>query len=88
LGDHGTAGGAHHPGGRDTGFHQLRHHYASVLLAAGVDVRTLTEALGHSDPGFTLRVYAHMMPDAADRVRAAIDQAGTGTPPAQLAETR
>jgi integrase len=58
---------------RETGFHQLRHYYASRLLAAGVDVRSLADALGHEDPGFTLRVYAHLMPDVADRIRAAID---------------
>jgi integrase len=58
---------------REAGFHQLRHHYASVLLAGGVDVRTLAGALGHGDPGFTLRTYTHLMPDAADRIRAAID---------------
>jgi integrase len=38
-----------------------------------VDVRSLADALGHEDPGFTLRVYAHLMPDVADRIRAAID---------------
>lgn len=58
---------------RDAGFHQLRHHYASALLAAGVDIRSLAEAIGHADPGFTLRVYTHLMPDSADRIRSAID---------------
>jgi integrase len=71
---------------RDAGFHQLRHHYASTLLAGGVDVRMLADALGHRDPGFTLRVYAHLMPDSADRIRAAIDRAATGPAPAQTAE--
>jgi integrase len=65
----------------------LRHTYASLLLAAGVDVRTVSEALGHHDPGFTLRTYAHLMPDAGDRVRAAIDQAAAVSSPAQEAET-
>jgi integrase len=63
---------------RDTGFHQLRHHYASRLLAAGIDVRTLASALGHADPAVTLRVYSHLMPDAADRIRAAIDSGASG----------
>jgi integrase len=72
--------------GRDTGFHQLRHHYASTLLAAGVDVKALAEALGHHDAGFTLRVYAHVMPSAADRIRQAVDAPATGPGPAQVAE--
>jgi hypothetical protein len=38
-----------------------------------VDVKALAEALGHHDPGFTLRVYAHLMPAAADRIRQAVD---------------
>lgn len=33
----------------------------------------LAEDLGHGDPGFTLRVYARLMPNAADRMRAAVD---------------
>ena len=58
---------------RENGMHVLRHTAASAWLAQGVDIRTVAEYLGHSDPGFTLRVYAHMMPDAADRARKAMD---------------
>ncbi|MEV5741980.1 tyrosine-type recombinase/integrase [Microbispora rosea] len=58
---------------RREGLHQLRHYYASVMLAGGVSVKELAEYLGHADPGFTLRVYAHMMPGSHDRARKAID---------------
>jgi integrase len=65
---------------REHGFHALRHRYASVMLADGVDIRSLAEYLGHDDPGFTLRTYTHLMPSAADRARRAIDRAyGTAT---------
>lgn len=60
---------------RHHGMHACRHHYASVLLDAGVSVRALAEYLGHADPGFTLRVYSHLMPDTEDRARAAVDAA-------------
>lgn len=59
---------------REYGMHQLRHFYASSLLADGVDVRTLAEYLGHSDPGFTLRTYTHLMPSGEDRARKAVDR--------------
>ena len=51
------------PATRENGMHALRHHYASVLLEGGVSIRALAEYLGHADPGFTLRVYAHLMPE-------------------------
>ncbi len=51
----------------------LRHTYASLLLDRGVSIRAVSEHLGHSDPGFTLRTYTHLMPSGEDRVRAAID---------------
>ncbi len=60
---------------RDNGMHALRHHYASVLLESGVSIRAVSEYLGHHDPGFTLRTYAHLMPESEDRARAAIDAA-------------
>lgn len=58
---------------RENGFHALRHHYASALLSAGVSIRAVAQYLGHSDPGFTLRTYAHLMPEDEDRARTAID---------------
>lgn len=58
-----------------TGTHQLRHRYASMLLAGGIDVRTLAAYLGHRNPSITLGVYSHLMPTAADRARKAIEDA-------------
>lgn len=60
---------------RENGFHALRHYFASTLLYDGVDIRALAVYLGHHDPAFTLRVYAHLVPDAADRMRGVIDKA-------------
>ena len=60
---------------RENGMDVLRHHYASMLLDGGVSIRALAEYLGHSDPGFTLRIYAHLMPDSEDRARAVVDTA-------------
>lgn len=70
------------PTGRDNGCHALRHTAASAWLVAGVDIRTVAEYLGHSDPGFTLRTYTHLMPDAADRARKAMDMFFAAAPSA------
>lgn len=67
------------PTSRDNGTHALRHWYASVLLDAGESIRALSEYLGHSDPGFTLRTYTHLMPSSSERTRAAIDAAFEGS---------
>lgn len=40
----------------------------------GVSIKELAEYLGHSDPAFTLRVYAHMLPCSHDRARAVIGE--------------
>jgi integrase len=55
--------------------HDLRHHYASVLIAGGESVVTVAARLGHSDPTITLRTYAHLMPDSDSRTRQVIDAA-------------
>jgi integrase len=51
--------------------HDLRHFYASGLIAAGCDVVTVQRALGHSSASTTLGTYAHLWPDANDRTRRA-----------------
>ncbi|MEV0533638.1 tyrosine-type recombinase/integrase [Kitasatospora sp. NPDC050463] len=58
---------------REHGMHALRHFYASVLLDAGESIKAVSEYLGHADPGLTLRVYAHLMPDSRHRARKAIE---------------
>ena len=56
--------------------HDLRHAAATLLLAQGVDVRTIMEVLGHSQISLTLNTYAHVMPalqaDAAAKMDAAL----------------
>lgn len=58
---------------RADGMHALRHFYASTLLANGVSIKELAGYLGHSDPGFTLRTYTHLVPSSYERARQAID---------------
>jgi integrase len=52
-------------------FHDLRHFYASGLIAEGCDVVTVQFALGHARTSTTLNTYAHLWPTAADRTRSA-----------------
>lgn len=45
------------------GFHALRHTFATRALEIGVDVKTLSEILGHKNANVTLQRYAHSMPE-------------------------
>ena len=59
-------------------FHDLRHTFATLALQNGVDVKTLSGALGHYSAGFTLNTYTHataqMKQDAADTIGGVISQ--------------
>jgi len=58
-------------------FHSLRHTHASSLIAAGIDVLSISRRLGHGSPAITLGVYGHLFkPD--DRAAAAIDELFSG----------
>jgi len=41
-------------------FHDLRHTNASMMLASGIDMKTMSERLGHSQIGITMDLYAHV----------------------------
>ncbi|PWM20838.1 MAG: hypothetical protein DBX97_03105 [Collinsella tanakaei] len=47
---------------RHRGFHSLRHTFATRALECGMDVKTLSEILGHKNPTVTLTRYTHSMP--------------------------
>ena len=53
-------------------FHDLRHTFATMALQNGVDVKTVSNILGHYDAGFTLRTYTHatrqMQEQAAEKM--------------------
>lgn len=68
----------------DTTSHALRHHYASVLLAAGESVVAVAERLGHDDATLVLTTYGHLMPDSESRTRKAIDSAWSSDPADKL----
>jgi integrase len=57
--------------------HDLRDSHATHLLAAGVNVKVVSERLGHASVAFTLDVYSHVMPgqqaDAATAAAALVD---------------
>ena len=48
-------------------FHDLRHTFATHALASGVDAKTLSGILGHTQASFTLDTYTHMTGDMQRR---------------------
>ena len=61
-----------------TGFHTLRHYFASLLITSGASVKTVQLALGHSSPMITLNTYVGLWPEALDRTRSLVDAAFAG----------
>lgn len=56
-------------------YHDLRHHFASALIAGGCSVKVVQKALGHASAKVTLDTYGHIWPDSEDLTRRAIDAA-------------
>ena len=41
-------------------FHDLRHTFATLMIEQGVDIKTVSQMLGHTDAGFTMNTYMHV----------------------------
>ena len=70
-----AAGIAAPPRRRHPRLHDVRHGYATALLAGGVHPAIASAALGHASPGFTMSVYQHVLDEMTDQAAAAIDAA-------------
>jgi integrase len=53
--------------------HAVRHTHASSLIAAGVDVLTISRRLGHASPTITLGIYGHLFSNTDDRAAQVIE---------------
>ena len=69
--------------GFDCTFHDLRHTFATMMIAGGTDVRTVASYLGHSNVAMTLNTYAEVDPDtkraAVGRIEESFDLDLTST---------
>src|SRR6185312_13490788 len=59
---------------REIRFHDLRHTAATLLLASGVNVKVVSEMLGHSNVSITLQIYAHVLPHMQQSAVQAMEQ--------------
>jgi integrase len=55
-------------------FHDLRHTFATLLLSKGVNIKVVSEMLGHANVSITLRVYAHVLPHMQQSAANLIDE--------------
>lgn len=55
-------------------FHDLRHTHATLLIQQNVNVKLISERLGHSDIGTTLNTYSHVLPDIQRSVAEKLDE--------------
>ena len=66
-------------------FHDLRHTFGTLALASGVDLKSVSAALGHSSISITANVYVHaveaLQRDAADRIDALLGSSVSPTVP-------
>jgi integrase len=54
-------------------FHDLRHTYASLCIAAGMDPKALQRAMGHASISMTMDTYAHLFPGSYERPLARLE---------------
>lgn len=47
--------------------HDLRHWHASILIAKGIDAKTVAERLGHARASFTVDTYTHLLDEHGER---------------------
>lgn len=55
-------------------FHDLRHTHATLLLYQGIDIKTISERLGHSNIGITMNIYTHVVRELDTNAAKAIDE--------------
>ena len=55
-------------------FHSLRHAAATILMAEGVNVKVISEMLGHADITTTLRIYSHVLPSMQEQAASTWDR--------------
>lgn len=64
-------------------FHDLRHSFATLSLEQGMDIKTVSHMLGHTDAGFTMNTYMHvtdsMQENVANTMGNLIESAGKDT---------
>ena len=60
-------------------FHDLRHTFATMALEYGMDVKTLSAAIGHMSAKTTLNVYSHMTDTMREQAAVKIDRSIGGT---------
>jgi integrase len=60
---------------KDLRFHDLRHTCATLLLSEGVNVKVVSEMLGHASITITLNIYSHVLPDMQDSAADAMEAA-------------
>lgn len=54
-------------------FQDLRHYFASLLIASGADVKVVQARVRHASAKTTLDTYGHLWPDRDESTRAAVD---------------
>jgi len=55
------------------GLHEARHTYASMMIAAGVNAKALSEFMGHASITVTIDRYGHLIPGAHGEAASLLD---------------